>query len=1032
MFYLEYNESSGYWEKVLDTHSLEEGQHLLQAKATDDSGNDGWSEIVEVYVNNYPARILLVDDDGGLNYEVYYEEALEALGIDYDYYYVYPSNASGPSLELMQNYSVVIWFTGDTYANDTLTETDISNIEAYLDSGGRMFLCGQDIGYDLTDDGKNSSLFLEQYFGAEYLGDDADVDWVDGNSGTIFDGASYYLVGGDGGNNNQYPDYYTTSTSALGSAVGCLHYRGYSWAYGAIQHNTTTFKTVLFGFPFEAINNLDDRADAMKRILTFLDFDMPPEVDIYDPEYGAMFNYSDITIRWDAYDDNGITHFEIYVDNNPVDLNVPYYARSYTIHVDSDGKHLVRVVAVDTIDNRGYDTIMILVDLSPPRLVILSPENGTEYASSPVNITVTWKGSDDSGLKGYYVKLDDDDWIDVEFNTSYTFTSVEEGVHELFVKAENLAGLATVKKVIVFVAVEDTEPPTVHILSPKNGTYLNTTSVEVTWNGSDNIAIDKYYVKVDNGDWVDMGTATHYTIESLSEGDHEIYVKAVDFNDNEDISYVKITIDLTPPHIVWVNPENNSYINKSSFIIEWEFSDNNNISKYKISVDNDSWVDLGNTASYMVSDFPDGMHEFLIKALDVANNSAIARIVIIIDTQAPSLEIISPEVSPFYTNSTHITIEWTCNDSTALNGSYVRIDNGSWIYLADQTTLELNLTEGEHNIIIRVMDRAENRVMEEVVIVVDMVPPEIQVISPEVSPFYVNTTNITIIFNYSDNIGVYLVLVSIDNESWENITTLTSLNLNLSEGAHEVLLKVVDLAQNVESKSVKIIVDLTSPIVGIETLKNGSYYNVSSLKVAWYCIEENPADITIFIDDRAIEESFNTNDSLMYNFSEGRHTIIIVVTDKAGNEGRIMVSFFVDLTSPKIQLISPENNTQTTEDKVTVKWNVSDNFEIDKVLISLDGEEWVEVTDKSSYTFTDLSEGQHTIRIMAIDKAGNNACIRIVITVQKARARNKVIMLAAAIIATAIIAALAVILYKKKKALPSEELIEIESEPISP
>jgi len=118
-------------------------------------------------------KILVVDDDGGLNLEGYYKQMLDVLGFNYDVFTV-DINSNGPDSNLMIDYKCVIWFTGNTYQN-TLTLVDQSNIQAFLNNGGRLFLAGQDIGYDIGE-----SDFYKNVLHAIYVTDDANGSFFTG------------------------------------------------------------------------------------------------------------------------------------------------------------------------------------------------------------------------------------------------------------------------------------------------------------------------------------------------------------------------------------------------------------------------------------------------------------------------------------------------------------------------------------------------------------------------------------------------------------------------------------------------------------------------------------------------------------------------------------------------------------------------------------------------------------------------------------------------------------------------------------
>ncbi len=149
--------------------------------------------------------ILLVDDDGGDTYETYYKQALEYLGYSYDYYMV-PVNDDGPDATKLRQYKLVIWFTGNEYSPNSQTPTNVTpndqaNIQSFLDNGGRLFISGQDIGYDI-----GSTSFYKNYLHARFITDDANGSFYTGLND--FDGLSLDLSStyGDGARNQRSID----------------------------------------------------------------------------------------------------------------------------------------------------------------------------------------------------------------------------------------------------------------------------------------------------------------------------------------------------------------------------------------------------------------------------------------------------------------------------------------------------------------------------------------------------------------------------------------------------------------------------------------------------------------------------------------------------------------------------------------------------------------------------------------------------------------------------------------------------------
>ncbi|WP_018086054.1 S8 family serine peptidase [Desulfurispora thermophila] len=106
--------------------------------------------------------ILVVDDDQGpggeelgFSAEIPYLNALSTAGYVYELYPV-PQGQDGPGVN-SEVYSAVLWLTGHSLGSaeregqglppvPNLTDNDLASLQYYLDSGGRLLLCGRDAG----------------------------------------------------------------------------------------------------------------------------------------------------------------------------------------------------------------------------------------------------------------------------------------------------------------------------------------------------------------------------------------------------------------------------------------------------------------------------------------------------------------------------------------------------------------------------------------------------------------------------------------------------------------------------------------------------------------------------------------------------------------------------------------------------------------------------------------------------------------------------------------------------------------------
>ena len=91
--------------------------------------------------------ILLVDDDKPPDVRPYYMAALDSLGYAYDVYDVGGGAGDGPSLATMQDYAIVVWFSGTQWSTGEPAAgpnaADDVRLAQYLNGGGRLFLSSQ-------------------------------------------------------------------------------------------------------------------------------------------------------------------------------------------------------------------------------------------------------------------------------------------------------------------------------------------------------------------------------------------------------------------------------------------------------------------------------------------------------------------------------------------------------------------------------------------------------------------------------------------------------------------------------------------------------------------------------------------------------------------------------------------------------------------------------------------------------------------------------------------------------------------------
>ncbi|WP_088866545.1 ABC transporter substrate-binding protein [Thermococcus radiotolerans] len=142
------------------------------------------------------------------------------------------------------------------------------------------------------------------------------------------------------------------------------------------------------------------------------------------------------------------------------------------------------------------------------------------------------RGIDEGTLSIYY--WNGSSWIQV---TDYIGERIPNGpfIYDTGVNTEENYVWAVVDHFSVY-AIGGIPVPEVRVLSPADGEVFvvnKSANVTVVWSGDDELAIDHYEVRLDGGEWINVGLSTEYTFEELSVGEYTVYVKAVNIAGRE-------------------------------------------------------------------------------------------------------------------------------------------------------------------------------------------------------------------------------------------------------------------------------------------------------------------------------------------------------------------------------------------------------------------------------------------------------------------------------------------------------------------
>jgi hypothetical protein len=198
------------------------------------------------------------------DYVVQHAEALAAAGEGFSSCDNEVVSAASISLG---SYPAVVWVCGEESTTDeTFSAAEQSQVTAYLNGGGRLFVSGAEIGWDLDASGAPSDqTFYNGYLKADYVADDAGTYNVAAAPGSIFDGmTAFSFDNGSALYDVDFPDVLNT----IGGSTAGLNYVGGTGGVAATVFSGA-FKVVHFAFPFETITSAATRADIMGRVMDF-------------------------------------------------------------------------------------------------------------------------------------------------------------------------------------------------------------------------------------------------------------------------------------------------------------------------------------------------------------------------------------------------------------------------------------------------------------------------------------------------------------------------------------------------------------------------------------------------------------------------------------------------------------------------------------------------------------------------------------------------------------------------------------------
>jgi len=319
--------------------------------------------------------------------------------------------------------------------------------------------------------------------------------------------------------------------------------------------------------------------------VTFTLDSVAPSLTITSPANGTYNNTGSVTVTWTSSDANGITKTEVRKDGGSWSVVT---GQSITVTGLTDGARTISVRVTDAAGNSVTESVVVLVSTSGPSIELVP--GGTVFTSEG-GWDVTANVSDEVPMTSAFLRV----YVDGEMVSEVDLTSnvlgenlaslaytveLAEGVNVLRLTVNDSAGNTYTAEMTV---VRDTIAPTLVIGFPAEGGLLNVTEGIAQWTASDDgSGLNNTWVRMDDDEWTELGTAEGWIFASLADGEHTLFVKVDDRVGNMIIVNVTFTVDSTAP-TAEVSPTGNDV--GADKVVVIEFSEPMNQSSVSVIVE---------------------------------------------------------------------------------------------------------------------------------------------------------------------------------------------------------------------------------------------------------------------------------------------------------------------------------------------------------------------------------------------------------------------------------------------------------------
>jgi hypothetical protein len=434
--------------------------------------------------------------------------------------------------------------------------------------------------------------------------------------------------------------------------------------------------------------------------------DVLPRLTVNMPMDGSKQRDTSLTVKGHAWDQHsGLMDVMVSIDNGftwMTAMGAPDF--EYTYNMVPEGNLLVMVKAIDQAGNERMEVISVLVDATPPTIIIIEPKNDVILTQDPVLsiIGVTELGA---------TVLVDNEQVSMDHTLFSTEVMLTEGMNEVRIVA--LDRLGNSAEHVIEVELDTIAPPLI-VTDPMEGITIGKRSIRVygqTEAGA-MVYVDGQMAAIQ------LGSFSHTAI--LNEGPNMIMVTSEDAAGNKATVTVEIMVDTTVPWLELSSPmEGDVFGSEGINIVGWvEDGSAVTVNDQEVAVENAYF-----STNIMGSE---GRNIIVVSVYDRAGNEYSENVEVWFDTTAPAIELWTP-AEGFMTAEDTVEVSgmllWN-EERESFRDITLSINGDFAPFAADgEFRIQYDLVEGTNPLFIRATDDVGNSVVTTVTVMKDSMAP---------------------------------------------------------------------------------------------------------------------------------------------------------------------------------------------------------------------------------------------------------------------------------------------------------------------